>query len=97
PEDFSNYEAVAMPGGLDRVVVTRRNFNTTTCTEMVLVSPMMFDDFDVTLPATWQVELVRQWNGTTTCPADKGSPDHIAGGGTGSIQFQGYDAFNLYP
>ncbi|GEM_PF-6814700 len=96
PEDFSQYEAVIMPGGLDRIVITRVNFNETTCTEMVLFSPVMGDDFDVEVEGTWAIELVRSWDDTTVCPDDV-PPDSTAGGGMGNLDFGAFDALGTYP
>ncbi|EDM73572.1 hypothetical protein PPSIR1_18387 [Plesiocystis pacifica SIR-1] len=97
PVDNGGYEAVVSPGGLDRVIITRKDFNESTCTEMVLYSPVMFDDFDIDVPDPWRIELVRGWTGTTDCPEDKSDPDYGAGGGTGEIFFLGTDALGIYP
>lgn len=93
PTDTSTYTAVAMPGGLDRVRITRVNSADQTCMTMTLVSPMMFDDFDIDIPDLWRIESVARWD-QATCTGDM---DELSDGGTGAITFGGYDGLGLYP
>ena len=50
PVDTSTYSAVIMPGGLDRVVITRINIDEPNCTRMTLWSPQNSDMFDFDMP-----------------------------------------------
>jgi hypothetical protein len=93
--DNSTYTATAFPGGFDRVIVERVNPDEPSCTQMVLYSPVMFDMFDVDVPGTWRIEEVRSWD-QLECDLMQ-TPDSLAEGGVGTIQFLGTDAFDLYP
>lgn len=93
--DNSTYEAVAFPGGFDRVIVERVNPDEPSCTQMVLYSPVMFDMFDVDVPDTWRIEQVRSWD-QLECDTML-TPDSLAEGGVGTVEFLGTDGFGLYP
>ena len=97
PPDTSTYSAVFSPGGaVDRITVTRINIDEPTCTEMILYSPIMFDDFDITMPDEWAIEEVRMWQ-WGFCPADSMDPDGLPDGGSGEITVGSYDALGVYP
>jgi hypothetical protein len=89
------YDAVAQPGGLDRIVVRRHDPNTNTCTRMVLVSPLDLETFvDVTLPMPWSIESVANHQ-----PADCSVFDAIEwiDFGAGTVEFNGFDMFGVFP
>ena len=92
--DNSTYSAVSFPGGLDRVIITRLNPDEPSCSQMVLVKPG-FDMYTVTLPAMWGIEEVRSWD-QLECDLMV-TPDSLGKNGTGTIEFLGTDAFDLYP
>ncbi|MEM6993656.1 MAG: hypothetical protein AAF721_24295 [Myxococcota bacterium] len=94
--DASVYGAQALPGGLDRVIVTRANEAEMTCTRMVLTAPLRQDEFDIDLPDPWRVESVVLFESTTDCP-DGAGPDATITDGTGTIEFLELDGLALYP
>jgi hypothetical protein len=92
--DNSTYSAVAFPGGLDRVIITRVDPDAPSCTQMVLVLPG-FDAYDVDIPNMWAIEEIRSWDQLDCDPMV--TVDSLGEGGTGTIEFLGTDAFDLYP
>lgn len=92
--DNSVYSAVAYPGGLDRVIITRVDPDAPSCSEMVLVLPG-FDDYSIDMPAMWAIEEIRVWDQIDCDPMV--TIDSLGEGGSGTIEFLGTDAFELYP
>jgi hypothetical protein len=93
PDDGAMYTAVAMPGGLDRVRITRVSTADQTCMMMTLVSPMTVDGFDIDIPDPWRIESIARW-AQTTCTGDMNA---FADTATGTITFGGLDALSIYP
>ena len=96
PVDTSTYSAVIMPGGLDRVVITRVNIDEPNCTRMTLWSPQNSDMFDFDMPQDWAVEEVLNWK-QGFCPDDNADPDTFPDEGTGTISFPALDGLGIYP
>ena len=87
--DAVQYEAQALPGGLDRIWIERTTLDT--CIRLVLVYPLM-NTTPISTPANWAVESMT-FEASATC----------SGGGTqmtalgGSLSFGALDEFSLYP
>jgi hypothetical protein len=92
--DNSVYSAVALPGGLDRVLITRVDPDAPSCSEMVLVLPG-FDAYSIDLPAMWAIEQIRVWDQLECDPGV--TIDALGEDGFGTLEFLGTDAFDLYP
>lgn len=52
------YSAEALPGGLDRVRIFKRDLDADRCTWIVLVAPPIAGMYPVTTPAGWSVESI---------------------------------------
>ena len=92
--DPITYTTIALPSGLDRVVIDRHDPNDDTCTRVVLASPLDLMNLAISTPPNWSIESA-SIHQSADCTL-LGSPMPFESG-TGSIVFLGLDQSNLYP
>jgi hypothetical protein len=80
------YRALGIPGGLDRIFITRADPALDLCAGLHLVAPGA-DQLDIDLPPDWGVELTYLYQGAATCHDDILLPEGAvpAGAGSGAI------------
>ncbi|MCA9708368.1 MAG: hypothetical protein KDK70_21140 [Myxococcales bacterium] len=94
------YAAVALPGGLDRIRITKANLGADRCTWLVLVAPPIGSPYpSVVGPAGWSVESIQINDVAVACDSDDpamfGSEPALDGMGT--IGFGMLGGTGIYP
>ncbi len=83
------YSAQALPGGLDRIRIFKRDLDADRCTWVVLVAPALPGMYPVTTPAGWSVESISISDVGAAC--DSASPamfgSEPATSATGDVAF----------
>ena len=64
------YSAVALPGGLDRIRIFKRDLDNDRCTWVVLVSPAIAGMYPVMTPGNWSVESISISDVGMACDSD---------------------------
>jgi hypothetical protein len=91
------YQAVGIPGGLDRILITRADPASDLCVGLRLVWPDLGDTFDIALPPEWSVEFTYLYQGAATCHDDLSLPMGAvpASAGSGAITWD--DSGGAFP
>jgi hypothetical protein len=89
PNGDGIYAAIAIPGGLDRIRVTKRNDDDGTCTWAVLVTPSNGGVFAVTVTDPWTVESMGTNNDPDSCDDNPPVATEDATSATGTIDLDG--------
>ena len=87
------YSAQALPGGLDRLRILKRDLVADRCMWIVLVAPKLMSIFRIDTPKGWSVESVRITDGGPACDFDTpemgGFEDATAASGTITFRMPG--------
>ena len=68
------YSAQALPGGLDRIRIFKRDLDADRCTWVVLVAPALPGMYPVTTPPGWSVESISISDVGAACDSDSPAP-----------------------